>query len=175
MRSQFYTFLTLLIMAGVALSACAKATPPPAQPTQAQAGAISQPALVGPTIIVVTATPEPPPEFKSNDPATYVSARNQPPMLIDPALTYDTGGGQIIQNTHDTLITYKREDPTSFVPMLALEVPSLGNGGISADGMTYNFNIRKGVKFHDGTELTPSDVAYTFQRGILQGGTHSPQ
>jgi peptide/nickel transport system substrate-binding protein len=31
------------------------------------------------------------------------------------------------------------------------------------------------VKFHDGADLTPEDVAYTFQRGLLQGGTSSPQ
>ncbi len=61
------------------------------------------------------------------------------------------------------------------MPWLALEVPSAENGLISADGLTYTFNIRKGVKFHDGTEMTPEDVAYTFQRNLMQGGSASPQ
>ncbi len=39
----------------------------------------------------------------------------------------------------------------------------------------YTFKIRQGVKFHEGGDLTPEDVAYSFQRGLLQGGTHSPQ
>jgi peptide/nickel transport system substrate-binding protein len=39
----------------------------------------------------------------------------------------------------------------------------------------YTFHIRQGVRFHNGNALTPSDVAYSFQRGILQGGYNSPQ
>jgi len=46
---------------------------------------------------------------------------------------------------------------------------------ISADGTVYTFHIRQGVKFHNGDGLTPSDVAYSFQRGLLQGGGVSPQ
>src|SRR5208283_4855551 len=30
--------------------------------------------------------------------------------------------------------------------------------------------IRKNVKFHEGQALIPEDVAYTFKRGILEGG-----
>jgi len=175
MRNKAYVVISLLIMAGMALAACAQPTDAPAQPTQAQIVAASQAPPVRPTIIVVTATPEPPPQHKSKDPTTFVWASLAEPWVLDPAMSYELMGGRIIQNTHDTLITYRREDPNSFVPMLALEVPSLENGGISPDGITYTFKIRKGVKFHDGTEMTPTDVSYTFQRGLLQGGTISPQ
>ena len=38
--------------------------------------------------------------------------------------------------------------------------------GLSADGLTWDFTIRKGVKWHDGTELTPEDVLWTLRHDM---------
>jgi len=38
--------------------------------------------------------------------------------------------------------------------------------GISEDGMQWTFYIRKGVRFHDGSELTAEDVAFTMDREL---------
>ena len=55
-----------------------------------------------------------------------------------------------------------RADPDgTIVPELAAEVPSLDNGGISADGLTWTVKLRKGVQWHDGVEFTAEDVRYT--------------
>jgi len=89
---------------------------------------------------------------------------------LDPALAYDTSSGGIIQNVYNTLIFYDGEKPGAFVPMLASEMPT-----ISADGKTYTFKLRSGVKFQNGDTMTASDVAFSFQRGLLQGGGVSPQ
>ncbi len=35
---------------------------------------------------------------------------------------------------------------------------------VADDGMTYTFNLRKGVKFHNGDELTADDVKFSFDR-----------
>ncbi|MCG8347432.1 MAG: ABC transporter substrate-binding protein [Chloroflexales bacterium] len=34
---------------------------------------------------------------------------------------------------------------------------------VSPDGLTYTFNLRQGVQFHDGVEFTAKDVKYTFE------------
>jgi peptide/nickel transport system substrate-binding protein len=113
--------------------------------------------------------------WKAKDPTTWTEVTFGGPETLDPALCYETSGAAIIQNVYDTLIFYNRDNPNELIPQLATEVPSLENGGISADGKTITFRIRTGVKFHNGATMTPADVAYTFQRGLLQGGGASPQ
>ncbi len=109
------------------------------------------------------------------NPDSFVYATGGGYDTLDPALAYDTSSGNIIQNIYETLIFYKGTSTSEFVPQLATEVPTVENGGISEDGKTITFHIRSGVKFSNEAVLTPSDVAYSFQRGILQGGTGSPQ
>ncbi len=105
----------------------------------------------------------------AKNPDTFVVATIGEPDTLDPALCYETAGAEVIDNVYETLITYKKNDPNQFVPQLATKWE------ISPDGKTYTFYIRKGVKFHNGDELTPEDVAYSFRRGLLQGGPDSPQ
>jgi peptide/nickel transport system substrate-binding protein len=48
------------------------------------------------------------------------------------------------------------------VPDLAAELPTVENGGLSADGLTWKIRLRKDVKWHDGTRFTAQDVKFTF-------------
>lgn len=50
-------------------------------------------------------------------------------------------------------------EDNELVPCLAKTVPSF-----ESDGVTLKVELKSGVKFHDGTELTASDVKYTFER-----------
>ena len=109
------------------------------------------------------------------NPGTYVEMTFGEPDTLDPNLAYDTASSRIIDNVMEGLITYNHTDATSYVPVLAMEVPSVENGLVSEDGLAITFNIRDGVSFHDGGILEPSDVAYHFQRGLLQSDPNGPQ
>ena len=168
MKGRFSHLLDMFIL--LALMLAAGGTPVTAQ-SQSNRGAKS-PSNDGPHIFLPIIVSE---RFVSKDPTTYTYASFGDPDTLDPALDYETTGGSIIFNLYDTLIFYNRDDPNKFVPQIATEVPTKGNGGISPDSKTYTFTIRSEVKFHNGATLTAADVAYTFQRSILQGGSSSPQ
>ena len=52
------------------------------------------------------------------------------------------------------------------VPDVATAVPTLANGGISADGRTITYRLRRNVRWQDGAPLTSADVAFT-ERAIM--------
>jgi peptide/nickel transport system substrate-binding protein len=47
-------------------------------------------------------------------------------------------------------------------PVLAAEVPTRQNGGLSADGRTVTYRLKRGVKWADGRPFTSDDVVFTF-------------
>jgi len=101
------------------------------------------------------------------DPTTYVSATIGEPDTLDPHLAYDTASGEVLYNVYENLIAYKGRSVSEFEPRLATEVPTVKNGLLKDGGKTYVFPIRKNVKFHNGNPLTPEDVEYSFERGLL--------
>jgi peptide/nickel transport system substrate-binding protein len=105
----------------------------------------------------------------AKNPDTLVYATYGDPESLDPAWEYDTASQQVVLNVYETLLFQKRESATDFVPMLATK------WDVSSDGKTYTFTIRKGVKFQLGQDLTPEDVAYSLQRGMIQDRAGGPQ
>lgn len=67
----------------------------------------------------------------------------------------------------NTLVRYS-DDGLSLEPELLAKLPD-----VSSDRKTFTFELRKGIKAHDGSELTASDVKFTFER-ILTPATKSP-
>jgi peptide/nickel transport system substrate-binding protein len=103
------------------------------------------------------------------NPDTFVYATIGDPESLDPAWAYDSASHAVIDNVYETLLSFKGGGvkPKDLAPMLSTKVPTRANGLISADGLSYRFPIRKGVKFHDGAALTPEDVRYSLLRFAL--------
>jgi len=109
------------------------------------------------------------------NPDTLVEVQVAGVESLDPALAHDSYSYEPIwPNVYETLIMASGASLDRFQPLLATEVPSLDNGLISADGLTYAFPIRQGVHFHDGSVMTPDDVRYSIQRFLLQDPAGGP-
>ncbi|GIK98641.1 MAG: peptide ABC transporter substrate-binding protein [Alphaproteobacteria bacterium] len=85
---------------------------------------------------------------------------------LDPAIGYDWQNWSMIKSLFDGLMDYK-PGTTELMPDLAESYE------ISADGTVFTFKLRQGVKFHNGRELTASDVKYSIER-VVNPATQSP-
>lgn len=95
--------------------------------------------------------------------AVYLGSYSTPP---DPDTNYDGPGLNIIENTYEGLVAYRDGEKTAeIVPELAEKWTE------SDDGLTYDFTLRSGVTFHDGTPFTADAVVKSFERRtIVDGG-----
>ncbi len=54
-------------------------------------------------------------------------------------------------------------DKGQYFPVLAKEVPTVENGGVSADGLTITYKLREDVVWQDGEPFTSADVKFTWE------------
>lgn len=86
---------------------------------------------------------------------------------LDPALDYESTGFEVIANVYETLLAYNGTSTSDLVPVIADQIPTVANGGISADFMNYTFHIRPNMKFSNGDPVTAWDVKYSVTRTML--------
>ncbi|MGC9182776.1 ABC transporter substrate-binding protein [Caldisphaera sp.] len=113
------------------------------------------------------------------NPGTIIVAENQPggAFSFDPQIDYESVGAEIMYNIFSTLVTYNGNNMTSFLPMAAAYLPTVGNwsqryiyGGIAPNYTVYTFKIRPGMQFSNGDNLTAYDVYYSEIRDLLCSG-----
>ena len=92
----------------------------------------------------------------------------QDALTLDPANPGNRDTETIIRNMYDGLLT---RDPAMNV------VPEIADSWHQVDPLTYEFHLRDGVHFHDGTPLTAEDVKFTIERvlGGKIGGQTNPR
>ncbi len=54
-------------------------------------------------------------------------------------------------------------DKGEYFPVLVEEVPTVKNGGVSADGLTITYKLKKGVTWSDGAPFTSDDIKFTWE------------
>ena len=135
-----YRFLTLALASLLLLSACdaSNGEPPTAEPS--------------------------PPPFQTETPAeekVLTILYWQAPTLPGPYLssgTKDTDAGAV---TLEPLAKYDPEG--NLVPALAAQIPTLENGGVSQDSLSITWNLKEGLKWSDGSDVTAEDVVFTWR------------
>lgn len=89
---------------------------------------------------------------------TLVYALNTDVQSLDPQIQNDTTSESVVKMLYNTLLKF--EDDGTVVGDLA------ESWSVSEDKLTWTFNLKQGVKFHNGKELTSADVKATFDRAL---------
>ena len=87
------------------------------------------------------------------------------PATLDPHAIFDVPSQFVLLNAYDGLYRYQG-NPPQLIPWLA------ESHSTSADGLTWEFTLRAGIKFQDGSDMTAEDVVYSFRR--LLGMNRAP-
>ncbi len=93
---------------------------------------------------------------------------------VDPAYVIDDQTHELVTNIYDVGIGLGEERTAAgLVRSSARPVPeAFDRWTKSDDGLTYRFHVREGMTFHDGSPVTPDDVAFSYNRllGTNSGG-----
>jgi peptide/nickel transport system substrate-binding protein len=96
----------------------------------------------------------------AEQPAVFVLVDQMEPAHIDPGRTIDAYTLRVFKAIYEPLLSH--------IPGTQYELaPALGTSWeIAEDGLSYTFQLRQGVKFHDGTDFNAYDVKASFDRVI---------
>jgi peptide/nickel transport system substrate-binding protein len=81
-------------------------------------------------------------------------------VSFDPAESYEFTNGEVDANCYRRLVRPDTEDSTKIAGDLAETYD------VSADGLTFTFHLRKGIKFESGNPVTANDAAFSLHRVV---------
>ncbi|HSR12716.1 MAG TPA: ABC transporter substrate-binding protein, partial [Thermodesulfobacteriota bacterium] len=88
---------------------------------------------------------------------------------VDPSKSTNNWEWVIALNIYDTLLFPDPDPKIKLKPWIA------DSWTVSPDGKTYTFKLKKGLKFHDGGEITADDVVFSMERLAQAGGPVATQ
>jgi peptide/nickel transport system substrate-binding protein len=80
-------------------------------------------------------------------------------VYADPSLVSDGNSLYVMTQVVEGLVGLTPGTISTVIPVLAASLPT-----VSADGKTYTFTLRTGVKFHDGTPFNAAAVKFNYDR-----------
>ncbi len=92
----------------------------------------------------------------------------QAPSILNP---YLSGGTKDLEASALVIEPLARYDENgSLVAWLAEEIPTVANGGVSADLKSITWKLKSGLLWSDGTSVTSADVKFTYEYCTAEGG-----
>ncbi len=88
-------------------------------------------------------------------------ATNADPKNLNPVLASATPTLDLSMFLYSWTVRYN--DKAEPVPDAITEIPTIANGGVSKDGLTITYKLRKDMKWHDGEGVTCKDMRFTWQ------------
>jgi len=101
------------------------------------------------------------PQLKLKPGGHLIYGSMQEPNTLNPLLSDLLATAEVGRLIFSGLVTMN--DKNQWIPDLAVEVPTVENGGVSSDGLTVTYKLRPGITWHDGVEFTAEDVKFTWQ------------
>jgi peptide/nickel transport system substrate-binding protein len=94
-----------------------------------------------------------------------IFALYQEPQILNPLIATQTASGEVNSAIIEGLIGFSPAG--EYIPVLAKEVPTEENGGVSYDAendiLTVNYNLKEGILWSDGKPFTCDDVMFTWE------------
>ena len=158
-------FVVLFVLiAAVVLAACAAPEPTKAPPAPTSAPAATT-APVATTAPAATKPPEPTAGPKKGGKVTW--AVWQSPITLNINLGTQTVMTDILALVQEGMSEVNPEGVR--IPTLAKEIPTVQNGGVSADGKTVTWKLKEGLVYSDGKPVTCADFQFTLQAIMTPG------
>ena len=88
----------------------------------------------------------------------------QAPTLLNPHFAVGSKDGFGSRIFYEPLAQWDAD--ANLQPVLAAEIPSRDNGGLSADGRSVVWKLKRGVTWHDGAPFSADDVIFNWQYAI---------
>jgi peptide/nickel transport system substrate-binding protein len=169
LRSKIGLLLAVLLVVSALLSACGD-TPTNTAATSATTAARATTASTATTAAAVNTAPPVAATTAANATTAAATGKRggvvrvgipQEPDTLNRLLAAQTVSDIVTGLVNEPLIEVSPEG--QYVPRLAESVPTQANNGVSADGLTVTYKLKKGVKWSDGKPFTSKDVEFTYK------------